>query len=141
MISASSWRRWWAVNDPNARPLVVFDGACGFCTWCVEAAEKYVRAPVDYIPYQWADLSAVGVQESDAASSVQFVTRARVLSGARAVAAILQLGVAPWSVIGTAIDAPAVRSLAETGYRFVARHRGRLPGRPPAVDVVSREPR
>lgn len=124
-------------ETPPARPVVLFDGACGFCTWCVLAEQRYVRSGVEFVPYQRADLAALGVSAAQAAESVQFVAGGRVLAGARAVAAVLRNGRSPWPVIGELLDAPAVRPLAERGYRFVARHRGRLPGAPPAIDQLN----
>jgi predicted DCC family thiol-disulfide oxidoreductase YuxK len=126
------------VSDVEAsRPVVLFDGACGFCTWCVLAEKRYVRSGLAFIPYQRADLATLGVSAAQAAESVQFVVDGRVLAGARAVAAVLRNGRLPWPVIGGLLDAPAVRPLAERGYRFVARHRGRLPWAPPAIDQLN----
>jgi len=112
---------------------VVFDGKCGFCTWCVHAEQRFVRSGVEYIPYQTADLESLGVRREQAAESVQFVAGSQVLSGARAVAAVLRRGRIPWPLVGGVLDARPLRPLAEHGYRFVARHRGRLPGSPPAL--------
>ena len=114
-------------------PVVVFDGACGFCTWCVHAAQRYVGSDVSYVPYQRADLPSLGITEAQAADAVQFITPGYVRSGARAVAAILSMGHEPWPMVAGILDARALRPLAERGYRFIARHRGRLPGRPPAL--------
>jgi len=77
-------------------PVVLFDGACGFCTWCVLAERRYVRSGLEFVPYQRADLSALGVSATQAAESVLFVTGEQVLDGARAVAAVLRSGRAPW---------------------------------------------
>lgn len=124
-------------KEISAEPVVLFDGACGFCTWCVLAEQRYVRSGLAFIPYQRADLAALGVGADQAAASVQFVTRSHALSGARAVAAVLRRGHPPWPVIGELLDAPMLRPLAEWGYRFVARHRGRLPGAPPAIGQLN----
>lgn len=134
-ISASNSRRWSVVSDASSltRPVVVFDGACGFCTWCVHAAQRYVGSDVSYVPYQRADLPSLGITEAQAADSVQFIAPGYVRSGARAVAAILSMGHEPWPLVAGILDAPTLRPFAERGYRFVARHRGRLPGMPPAL--------
>ena len=124
-------------ETPKGQPVVLFDGACGFCTWCVLAEQRYVRSGLEFVPYQRAELPALGVSAAQAAESVLYVKGAHVLSGARAVAAVLRSGRSPWPAIGALLDAPAVRPLAERGYRFVARHRGRLPGAPPAIEGVS----
>lgn len=113
--------------------IVLFDGSCGFCTWCVDAAQGYLGARMDYRPYQRADLADLGVTTELAEQSVVFVDGDRVLTGSRAVAAILHKGRRPWPWVARVLDARAVQPLAERGYRFVARHRGRLPGVRPAL--------
>ena len=146
--NASNCNGWWMVNNASdekavtntndaqaTRPLVIFDGACGFCTWCVHAAQRYVQAPMDYAPYQHLELAAWGLHEDQVSASVYVITSSTTLSGARAVAAIMKRGRRPWPVLGSILDAPVLRPFAERGYRFVARHRGRLPGVAPAINA------
>lgn len=117
----------------DARAVVVFDGGCGFCTWCVRAAERYVGASLDYRPYQRANLEHLGVTREQAEQAVLVIEGVDVKSGASAVAAILRAGHVPWPWLGAIIDAPGVRVFADRGYQFVARHRGKLPGSAPAL--------
>lgn len=48
------------------RPVVLFDGRCGFCTWSVEFAKKTVRADVEFVPYQSVDVTVYGLTPSSA---------------------------------------------------------------------------
>ena len=117
------------------RPVVIFDGECGFCTWCVEFARRRVHAPVDYCPYQVADFASLAATRDQAREAVLFVHGHTVSSGASAVAAILRAGRRPWPMFGAALDSTLVRPVAARAYRFVARHRGRLPGVRPALSA------
>ena len=114
------------------RPVVLFDGRCGFCTWSVQFAERTVRADADFIPYQSVDVSNYDLTVEQCADAVQFVDNTGSVSGARAVAAILRTGRGVWGPLGSFVGSPPIRPLAEASYRFIARHRGKLWGvRPP----------
>lgn len=115
------------------RAVVLFDGGCGFCTWCVHAADRYVGASLDYRPYQRANLEQLGVTREQAEQAVLVVDGVDVKSGARAVAAILRVGNLPWPWLGAIVDAPGVRRVAAQAYQLVARHRGKFPGSAPAI--------
>lgn len=79
------------------------------------------------------ELSEFGLTREQAEKSVLFIDGDRVLSGSRAIAAILRSGRRPWPWIGAALDLPIVRPVAQVGYRLVARYRGHLPGVRPAL--------
>jgi predicted DCC family thiol-disulfide oxidoreductase YuxK len=78
-------------------------------------------------------LSDLGLTREQAEESVLFIDGDCVLSGSRAVAAILRSGRWPWPWIGAVVDFPVVRPVAQVGYRLVARYRGRLPGVRPVL--------
>jgi len=114
---------------PVAGPLVVFDGDCGFCTRSVEFGRRRIRRMPPAVPYQRADLAALGLSEEACRTAVQFVTPdGRSLAGERAVAALLRSAGPPWSPLGVALALPGIRALAGVAYRWVARNRFRLPG-------------
>ena len=119
------------------RPVVLFDGYCGFCTWSVEFARRRVHADVEFIPYQSVDVSDFGLSADECAHEVQFVGRDGALGGERAVAAVLMSGTPVWRVVGSAIDSRIVRPMSGVVYRFLARHRGRLWGVQPALSPRS----
>jgi predicted DCC family thiol-disulfide oxidoreductase YuxK len=114
------------------RPVVLFDGRCGFCAWSVQFAQQRVDADVEFLPYQSVDVAAYGLTDQQCAEAVYFVDTSGARPGELAVAAILQSGRGVWKPLGRLIASPAVRPLAAGVYRVVARHRGRLWGvRPP----------
>lgn len=115
------------------RPVVLFDGRCGFCTWSVQFAQKTVRADADFIPYQSVDVGRYGLSLDQCADAVQFIDNAGSVSGALAVAAILRTGRGVWTPLGRLVGSAPIRPLAEVSYRFIARHRGRLWGVQPPL--------
>lgn len=121
-----------------SRPVLVFDGDCGFCTTAVRWLERTLPAMPETAPYQWADLTVYGLSLDDAQARVWLILHGRRYGGASALAALLRhqpsrglrflgwIGNAwPWSV------------LAEVAYRIVARYRYRLPGGTPACRLPS----
>ena len=65
----------------------------------------------------------------------QLVPPARAAEAAAA-AAVLRSGRPPWPLIGRAMTARGVIQAANAVYRFIARHRHRLPGSTPACMTV-----
>ncbi|RRO12781.1 DUF393 domain-containing protein [Saccharopolyspora rhizosphaerae] len=117
------------------RPVLVYDGDCGFCTRSVRLA---VRLPVRMRvqPWQEADLAQLGTTEERARHEVLWIDRSgHVSGGAAAVAELLKAARAPWSVLGRIASAPLVRNLADFTYRWVADNRHRLPGTTPACQL------
>lgn len=114
-------------------PIVLFDGACGFCTWCVRFAHVRVKADLIYLPYQSVDLESLQVELSNAEKSVQFVSDGRVLQSSAAVKAIFSHGSKPFQMLATVMGLPVLRDLMEAGYWWVAKHRGKLPGIQPPL--------
>jgi predicted DCC family thiol-disulfide oxidoreductase YuxK len=114
-------------SDPG-RPLLVFDGDCGFCTTAAGFAER--RLGLEHVePWQFLDLAALGLTESACEEAVQWVTvDGTVCSAERAVIAALRHAGGGWRVLGAAIGLPGPRHAAAVGYRLVARYRHRLPG-------------
>ena len=117
----------------GSRPVVLFDGRCGFCTWSVQFARNIVQAEVEFIPYQTVDLQEFGLTVEECAQAVQFVGPGGTAAGELAVAAILQSGRRVWRPLGAVIASPPIRPAAGAVYRLVARHRGRLWGVEPPL--------
>ncbi|MEE1819854.1 DUF393 domain-containing protein [Streptomyces sp. SP18ES09] len=115
------------------RPVLVYDGDCGFCTTSARFAERVVRPRCDIVPWQFADLDALGVTPERAAYEVLWVPPAgAVEGGARAVAKALLSAGGVWAPLGAMSLLPGVRWVARRVYRLVATHRHRLPGGTPA---------
>ena len=81
------------------------------------------------MPWQRADLAALGVPESDARLALQWLGADGVrLQGHRAVAAWLREAGGLWRVCAALLTAPGLNTLAAAAYRLVAANRGRIPG-------------
>lgn len=112
---------------------LVFDGDCGFCTRCVALVPKSARRTTEVVPYQRADLAALGLTATECADAVQWVaddgSRAH---GHAAIGRLLQTGRGVWWFLGSVLLVPPVSWLAAVVYRLVAANRLRLPGGTPA---------
>jgi predicted DCC family thiol-disulfide oxidoreductase YuxK len=111
------------------RPALVFDGDCGFCTRSAAVARRVLPADCAVVPWQAADLAAVGTTAARAQQEVLWVPRTGdVVGGARAVAAALRAAGSGWALLGRLLQLPLVGRLADVLYRLVAANRMRLPG-------------
>ncbi|MGW0903380.1 thiol-disulfide oxidoreductase DCC family protein [Streptomyces sp. NPDC002853] len=111
------------------QPVLVFDGDCGFCTTSVRFAERRVRPRCEIVPWQFADLEALGTTQERAEYEALWVTPAgTVYGGSQAVAKALLSAGRGWSVLGALLTLPPLRWAADGVYRLVANNRQRLPG-------------
>jgi predicted DCC family thiol-disulfide oxidoreductase YuxK len=116
-------------DDEPVRPVLVYDGDCGFCTTCVRFVERRLRSRARIVAWQHADLAALGVTRAAAERAVQWVAPdGRVSRGAAAVGRLLVDSGWPWRLLGYPMFTPPVSWLAELVYRVVAANRHRLPG-------------
>ncbi len=116
--------------------LLVFDGDCGFCTSSVRFIDRWIKPPVDALPWQRADLAALGLTEVQCDEAVQYRDHAgRWHSAGRAVAALLADSRAPWSWLGRLARIPGLTWLVDHGYEVVSANRSRLPGGTPACQL------
>jgi predicted DCC family thiol-disulfide oxidoreductase YuxK len=114
---------------PRSRPVLVYDGDCGFCTACVRFVRRRVRPDADVTPWQTADLAALGVTAERASHEVLWVTPVgAVYGGAQAIARLLLRAGGGWAPLGAVLTLPGARWIAAAIYRAVADHRERLPG-------------
>lgn len=122
------------------RPVLVYDGDCGFCTTCVRLLER-IGPDAEVVAWQLTDLAELGMTEEQAADAVQLVQiDGTVRSGHEAIAAVLSTAGRIWRIVGRALLLPGISWLVAKGYRLVADNRYRLPGGTPAC-AVTREPR
>ncbi|MEV4787204.1 DUF393 domain-containing protein [Streptomyces tuirus] len=113
----------------RVRPVLIFDGDCGFCTTSVDLARRLVRPRCEAVAWQHADLVSLGVTEERACYEALWVTpTGRVYGGAQAVAKVLLSAGGVWTMWGAVLTLPPVRWVAHGVYRLVADNRGRLPG-------------
>ncbi|MEU9125857.1 DCC1-like thiol-disulfide oxidoreductase family protein [Streptomyces sp. NPDC048506] len=125
----------------RTRPLLVFDGDCGFCTTSVAFAERYIRPRCAVTAWQFADLEALGIAPERAAHEVLWVTpTGTVYGGAHAVAKLLMSAGRGWAPLGALLALPPLRWAAHGVYRLVADNRQRMPGGTAACALPENRP-
>jgi predicted DCC family thiol-disulfide oxidoreductase YuxK len=122
-----------------AKPTLVFDGDCGFCTSSVRWAERWARPAVRFVPWQDLDLAAHGLTTEAVTSSVQWLSprtaRRPIPHGSAAVARTLLRSRWPFRLAGALMLVPPISWLAQGVYRLIANNRYRMPGGTPACAV------
>jgi predicted DCC family thiol-disulfide oxidoreductase YuxK len=116
------------------RPVLVYDGDCGFCTSSVRLVGR-IPADADVVAFQLADLDALETTAERAGREVLWVEDGRVYGGARAVSRLLVRAGGPWRVLGMIAGVPPLSWLARGVYALVSANRHRLPGGTPACSL------
>jgi predicted DCC family thiol-disulfide oxidoreductase YuxK len=125
--------------SPRERPVLLYDGDCAFCTRCAGVLER-IGPAAEIVPWQLADLPALGVSEEQAIDAVQWVEiDGTVRSGHEAIAAALNRAGRIWRIVGRTIVSPGISWIAAKVYRLVANNRYRLPGGTPACAVADED--
>lgn len=111
------------VSSPPARPLLLFDGDCGFCRAWIARWRPITGDRVDYAPSQSESGRFPEIPADAFRRSVQLVLPdGVVLSGVRAIFTALAKGGKTWPL--RAYEAiPGASPVAEFFYSLVARHR------------------
>jgi predicted DCC family thiol-disulfide oxidoreductase YuxK len=115
------------VPNPPAKPLLVYDGDCGFCRTWVARWRRTVGPRVDYEEFQTAGARFPTIQRTRFRRALQLILPdGEVFEGAEAVFRTLAL--APgrprqrrWLAVYQ--NVPGARPVFEWGYRWVADHR------------------
>jgi predicted DCC family thiol-disulfide oxidoreductase YuxK len=112
------------VERPPERPLVIYDGDCGFCrTWIARWRER-TGDGVDYEPSQEVASRFPEIPAEAFSRSVQLVLPdGRVSSGAEAVARMLALPRGPGIFLWIYRHVPGAGRASELAYRAIADHR------------------
>jgi len=105
-------------------PLLIYDGDCAFCCYCVDYARAATGAAVQYRPYQQAAKDFPSISEDEFRASIQLVQPDGSLSrGAEAAFRALALGGHTRFWLNCYLWLPLFAPLSEWCYRWVARHR------------------
>jgi predicted DCC family thiol-disulfide oxidoreductase YuxK len=121
------------------RPVLLYDGDCGFCTTSARFIERHVPTTAEVVAYQFADLEALGTTAARADRELLWVDEDRIHGGAQAIAKLLIDARRPWRPLGLLMRVPPFRWLAAGVYHLVTVNRHRLPGGTPACALPASE--
>ena len=107
----------------TVRPVLVFDGKCGFCRMWTEFWQSLTGDRVEYVPFQSAAERFPDVPEEEFRGAVQYITPTLRLQGAEAVAKLLADVPGYGWMDSLYRAAPGFAILADALYGFVAKHR------------------
>lgn len=106
------------------KPLLVWDGECGFCRRSVVLLQDHVGDTIDVVSYQEVHHKFDQVDESDFANSVHFFEiHGEYYSGAEAIYRAFDKGPNRSALLWLYLNLPGFASVSEIGYRWVAEHR------------------
>jgi predicted DCC family thiol-disulfide oxidoreductase YuxK len=117
-------------TDPRG-PVLVFDGDCAFCSSSVAFARRRIAPDVTAVPWQFTDLTPAARARAQSEVLLLHPDGRRVWGGIDAVAVLL-LAHPLWAPLGSLLRRNPGRAAGAAAYRWVARHRHRMPGGTPA---------
>lgn len=110
---------------PPERPLLLFDGDCGFCRFWVARWRAMTPGRVDFAPAQQEAARFPQIAKESWKDAVQLVTpQGEVYGGAEAVFRTLAYAPERRWMLGIYRRVPGARFVSEAAYGLVARHRG-----------------
>ena len=121
--------------------VLVYDGDCGFCTSSARRLLRWSEGSLEAVPWQAADLDALGLTPQECESAVQLIGPSGRASAGAAVAAALLTCRQPYRAAGALLAWRPIRPLVERAYSLVAANRHRLPGSTCAVSDRDEGPR
>ena len=106
------------------KPLVIFDGACGFCRIWIRYWNRLTGTAVDYAPSQEVGTRFPEIPSERFSESVQLVMPAgEVICGARAVYTMLTFAPGVAWLLWLYDHVPGFRAVSEASYRVIAANR------------------
>ena len=122
------------MSDPAAlsrtlpKPLMVFDGDCGFCKKWIKRWQRTTGQAIDYAPLQEASARFPEISRASFEREIKLITAdGHVFGGAQAVFRSLNLGEHPGALSRLGLwmyeRVPGFAPISEACYRFVAEHR------------------
>ncbi|WP_138274849.1 thiol-disulfide oxidoreductase DCC family protein [Rhodoluna limnophila] len=121
------------------KPVLIFDGDCGFCTTTANLIREKSSTPIEIHPWQFIDVTKYGLTQAQTMDKVFVVEGVKTFGGHRAFAKILLLQKNPLlTLAGALIMYTPIAWLARPGYRLVAKYRHKLPGGTPACKIEPR---
>jgi predicted DCC family thiol-disulfide oxidoreductase YuxK len=112
------------VPNPPARPLLIYDGRCGFCLWWLARWRRRVGDRIDYAPSQEVGSRYPTLARQRFARSIQLIEPdGTVYEGAEAAFRVLSKAPRGARPLWAYQHLPGVRVVTERGYKFVSKHR------------------
>jgi lipase maturation factor 1 len=109
-----------------AKPLMIFDGDCGFCRIWIRRWQHITGDRLDYLPFQDSSIAArfPEITRAQLETAVHFIQPdGTVYSGAEAAFRALALNPQEHWLLDWYIHSPIFSRTSERAYRFVADHR------------------
>jgi predicted DCC family thiol-disulfide oxidoreductase YuxK len=108
----------------EGRPLLIYDGRCGFCGIWIRYFQRLTENRVDYAPSQEAEPDYLEISHEEFQRSVWLVRSDRSrASGARAVFELMALARGKSWLLWLYLNALPFQAISEASYRLVAEHR------------------
>lgn len=108
--------------------MLIYDGDCAFCARSLGWARR-LGATTPAQPWQFLDLNAYGLTETDVIDAAWFIADGVRARGHEAIAETLRTSTHAWvRALGRIVGSRAVRPVASRAYAWVAAHRHQLPG-------------
>lgn len=125
-----------SASTATGKPVLIFDGDCGFCTSTSNFIAAKSSAPMNVHAWLLIDVGLYGLTKEQTAAKVYFVTGGKAFAGHEAFAQIL-LAQRNWllKAVGFVLMHPPIAWIAKPGYSLVARYRHKLPGGTPACEM------
>jgi len=102
------------------KPVLLYDGACNFCQYCVDYLTEIIGEVVDFKAYQ---KNTFGLKESECAARIQLITTSRtVFSGAAAGFKVLTFGGKNYGWWAYQ-KVPGFSTVTEKLYLWISQHR------------------
>lgn len=120
--------------------VLLYDGDCRFCTTSARWLQRHTNSTSRVEAWQHADLAPLGLSAEDGAEAVQWIADGQRTIGPDAIAAYLETSTNRWRNAGRVLTAPVSQRVAWPVYRWVAHHRGQLPGGTPASEPPRVQP-
>lgn len=108
----------------NKKPLLIYDGECGFCRTSISRWREITGDSIDYVTYQEAASNYPQISISQFQNSVQLIEPdQKVFSGAEAVFKTLAYNPKRKWLLRLYESLPGFAFISELGYKIIARNR------------------
>ncbi|MFD5617042.1 thiol-disulfide oxidoreductase DCC family protein [Streptomyces yangpuensis] len=126
----------------HPQPVLAFDGDCGFCQAVINQIVDRGRPTLRAVPWQFLPDTTTQPHMARLDHEVLLLDHDQVIAGgAQALATYMRhSSVRRYQLAGAAIQTPLLRNAAQHIYRWVARHRHRMPAGTPACAVPPARP-